>query len=274
MPLDIVAIMVDPEAATLCLAGAAAAAALDGGSRIEGFHVRLMPESLVLPTEEVLTAARRQQFEAAAAARSGKLQEAFRTWIAGAGARGANAHWQEVAADNVASAVATRSRHADLTVLVRPADPEGDAALHAAIFETGRPLLLLPPAPSCDTFGQHLAIAWKASEQAERAVTAALPWLQRAARISVLMVGEEKDEAALPQDLPALLKGCGATPAAVVLQQGDLSVGERLLQAAQALDADGLVLGAYRHNRIMEMILGGVTREALRHAELPLFMMH
>ncbi len=275
MPLDIAAVLVDPETAASCLMGAAAAASVDSAARIEGFHARLKPESMILPTEEVLTAARQKSLEAAASARSGQLQKVFRDWAAASGLAAANAQWQEVLVESVDNAVAARGRAADLIALVRPANPEGNAALHAAIFETGRPLLLLPRRSVCRSFGKHLAIAWKASGPAERAVVAAKPWLRRAERISVLMIGEAGDaQAALPAELSALLEGHGPRPDVLLSPPGKMTVGERLLRMATEINADGLVMGAYQHPRIMEMILGGVTREALHHAELPLFLMH
>ncbi|HUN52822.1 MAG TPA: universal stress protein [Candidatus Sulfotelmatobacter sp.] len=274
MPLEIAAVVVDPRTLPFCLAGAVAAAAVDPDSRIEAYHPRLRPEARIMPTEEVLTAARRAELEAAAGAQSAAMQAAFRAWAATAGPLAARVRWQEEAVEATESAVAARGGRADLVALVRPDDPEAHAALHAAIFETGRPLLLLPRDKAAAHFGRHLAIAWKADAPAEHAVAAARPWLRRAQRISVLMMGGSDDAPPLPAELAPLLDGSTAKPTVLAVDAGALSAGERLLQAATTLGADGLVMGAYRHPRIMELILGGVTREALRHAELPLFMMH
>jgi nucleotide-binding universal stress UspA family protein len=270
MPLEILAVLTDPDSVALCLTGAAAAAAIDEDARIEGFHARPTPESLIMPTEEVLTATRRAELERHAAERAKAVEGAFSNWQAAAGRVGGIAAWRDFATGSVEKAVAERGRSADLVVLVRPHGAEGQAALHAAIFETGRPLLLLPPI-AVPPFGRHLAIAWKPSQQAERALTAALPWLKRAKHVSVLTVGLEDGPQALA--LP-LLAGNGIAAKPVVIEAGGEAVPERLLREAHEIGADGLVMGAYRHHRIMEMILGGVTRHMLAHADLPVLLMH
>jgi nucleotide-binding universal stress UspA family protein len=115
-----------------------------------------------------------------------------------------------------------------------------------------------------------MAIAWKASEPAARAVTAAVPWLRRAERVSVLTVGEHPAF----DEIQNLLDGHGIAGQPLAIGCGDLSVGERLLREAQAIGADCLVMGAYHHHPLGEMLFGGVTRHILRWASVPVFMMH
>lgn len=119
-----------------------------------------------------------------------------------------------------------------------------------------------------------MAIAWKTSDQAERAVTASIPWLKQADRVSLLLVGKEGEPPRSPDDLLALLDPHGITAEPLILNRGDDSVGVRLLRAAYEIGADCLVMGAYRHSQLVEMILGGVTRHMLGHADLPVFMLH
>src|SRR6185312_12951002 len=140
MPRDIVAILVVPETARTCLETAAAAA--DGAYVIEAFHVRLEPESLILPTEEVMTPARRAELTAMLAERSRCLLLAYRDWAESAGEIGHNGRWSEVVGKSLETEVIARSKRADLVVMARPREPEGEAALRAAIFDTGRLLLL------------------------------------------------------------------------------------------------------------------------------------
>ena len=167
------------------------------------------------------------------------------------------------------------AKRPDLVVLVRPAEHEGKEALHAAIFDTGRLLLLVPPSPAAaSSFGRHMAIAWKTSDQAARAVTVAVPWLKCAERVALLMVGRKGEPPASPDDAIALLDPHGITVEPVPLTRGAESVGAQLLHEAHALGADCLVMGAYRHFRLIEMILGGVTRHMLQEADMPLFLMH
>jgi nucleotide-binding universal stress UspA family protein len=267
----IVAVLTDPATVPICLDAAAVAAGVPGGE-VEAFHARLKPESMIMITEEVMTPMRRAELVALLDKRSQAIRGVVREWVAAH--QGDAPIWNEGEGANVEAIVAERGKTADLVVLVRPAEHEGKEALHAAIFDTGRLLLLVPPSrAAAQSFGRHIAIAWKASDQAARAVTAAVPWLRRAERVSLLMVGSEGQPPA-PDDAVALLDPHGIDVEPVLLTRGPDSVGAQLLREAHARGADCLVMGAYRHHRLLELILGGVTRDMLGAADLPLFLMH
>lgn len=268
---SIVAVLNDPATAWVCLDGAAVAAAAVPGGHVEAFHARVTPESLILVSEEVMTNGRRAELSAMLDKKSQGLHEIVREWVAAKATHKCPA-WTDIEGESVEAIVAARGKTADLVVIVRPDEAEGERALHAAIFETGRLLLLVPPVPRATApFGRHMAIAWKACDQAERALLASVPWLKRANCVSLLMVseGDTSPDAAL-----ALLEPHGIKAEAMLMGHGKKSIGARLLRAAHHIEADCLVMGAYRHNRLVEFILGGVTRHMLQHADLPLFMMH
>jgi nucleotide-binding universal stress UspA family protein len=278
MASTILAVLTEPATARAVL-DAAAVAAIDGAWRIDALHVRLDPQSLILPTEEVMTRTRRAELEEALAERSRGVQLAYRAWIAAAGGLAQRARWEEVTG-TVEAEVTARGKLADLLVLARAPDAtggaEGHEALRAALFAVRRLFILVPP-DGAGTFGDHMAVAWKASETAERAVVAALPWLRRAQRISVLVAG--RDGTAPADALLALLAAhgiAGATIAveAIATNAGDEGVGEALLARARSIGADCLVIGAYRRHRFLEWVLGGATRHVLHHADLPTFMLH
>jgi len=269
---SIVAVLSDPATARICLDAAAVAAAAAPEGEVEAFHARVKPESLIMITEEVMTDGRRAELVALLDQKSQAFRGIVQEW--------ATAHskenppvWNEVEGDKVEAIVAERGKMADLVVIVRPAEHEGKEALHAAIFETGGLLLLVPPVPgTASRFGKHAAIAWKKSDQAERAVITSIPWLKQADRVSLLIVDEVGETQA--DEGMALLDPHGIAAEPVLIDRGDDSVGVRLLRAAHEIGADCLVMGAYRHNRVVEMILGGVTQHMLRHADLPVFMLH
>jgi nucleotide-binding universal stress UspA family protein len=267
---SIVAVLSDPTTAPACLDAAAVAAAAIPEGRVEAFHARVKPESFIMVSEEVMTAERRAELIAMLDEKSRRLHEVVAEWIADNAVEEAPV-WNESEGDRVEAIVATRGKTADLVVIVRPGEIEGEDALHAAIFETGRLLLLVPPIPSGTPFGRHVAIAWKASNQAERALTASVPWLKRAERVSVLLVSEGDTS---PGDALALLEPHGIRCEPMLMGREHDAIGARLLRAAHDIGADCLVMGSYRHNRLVEFILGGVTRHMLQHADLPLFMMH
>jgi nucleotide-binding universal stress UspA family protein len=88
----------------------------------------------------------------------------------------------------------------------------------------------------------------------------------------VLKGGE--DDAAGADDIEPRLARQGVSAATHRFDPTPSSVGEAVLREAHAHDADLLVMGAYSHSRIYELILGGATRYMLSHADLPLFMAH
>jgi nucleotide-binding universal stress UspA family protein len=280
MVSTILAVLTEPPTARALL-DAAAVAAVDPACRIEALHIRVDPESLILPTEEVMTRKRRAELEASLAERAQRLRLAYDEWAQAAAGLADRAAWHEVAGA-VEAVVTARGKLADLLVLARPAGSEGEEALHAALFAVGRLFLLVPPDGGAGQarrleFGRHMAIAWKASETAERAVVGALPWLRRAQRISVLVAG--RDGETPPDALLALLAGHGIAASAIAvapiaMAAGDEGVGAALLAEARAVGADSLVMGAYRRHRFFEWVLGGVTRHVLHHADLPAFMLH
>lgn len=268
----IVAVLSDPATARTCLDAAALAAVGVPEGEVEAFHARVKPESLIMITEEVMTDERRAELVVLLDKKSQALRVIVQEWAA---AHANPPVWNEIEGDRVEAIVAERGKTADLVVIVRPAEQEGKEALHAAIFETGRLLLLVPPVvgAAAPPFGKHAVIGWKKSDQAERAVIASIPWLKRADRVSLLMVRED-GEMQSPDDGMALLNPHGIKAEPILLDRGEDSVGARLLRAAHDMGADCLVMGAYRHSRLVEFILGGVTRHMLGHADLPAFMLH
>jgi nucleotide-binding universal stress UspA family protein len=275
MTMTILAVLTDPRTAAATLTAAATAAAIDDTASIAALHVRVDRDTLIMPTEEVMTGRRRAELDTMLAERARLVQLAFAEWSKASGPVAGRTRYHEVAG-TVAAEVAARGERADLLVLARPLENEGHDALDAAIFAAGKLFLLVPPALAQPVFGRHVAIAWKASDTAERAVVAALPWLGRAARISILSAAE--DAAAQSQTLLALLATHGLPQEKIAVQAiaggRDESVGEALLSAARSLGADSLVMGAYRRHRFFEWALGGVTRHVLHHADIPAFMLH
>lgn len=171
-------------------------------------------------------------------------------------------------------AVAQLARLADLTV-VPHLDHDQDAlfaeALHAALFDSGRPVLIAPHRPPV-AIGTRICIAWNGTAESASGVQAVLPWLKRATAVRVLTAtGYQRrgPEAAALGEYLALHE----VPAEIAsFQPVEKSVGIGLLAAAQAFGADLLAMGAYSHPRWRQTILGGVTRSVLERATLPVLM--
>ncbi len=169
--------------------------------------------------------------------------------------------------------VANAGRLTDLLVLAKPL-PDRDTpsimTLNAALMETGRPVLLAPPATP-QTVGRNVAVFWNGSAEASRAVAAAMPILRRAEKVAVLSAREE--DGVFPGELAGYLSW-HEVQASVHTFVAGAHVGQTLLAEAAGLGADLVVMGAYTHSRLRQLILGGVTRHVLHAAPLPVLFCH
>ncbi|MBB3525072.1 universal stress protein [Rhizobium sp. BK456] len=142
------------------------------------------------------------------------------------------------------------------------------------LFESGRPLLLFP---ATSVFGRidTIAIAWDGSATAARAICCARIFAEQATKIQVISVTDDKQiDKANRSILMSSLKRSGLEVEDVPVQAKGESPAAALQAAALERKADLLVAGGFGHSRIREFILGGVTRELLCKAEMPVLLAH
>ncbi len=172
--------------------------------------------------------------------------------------------------------VARRGRLNDLVVALRPS-PEADVSatvtLNAALFETGRPALVIPP-KGVPSFGKRVAISWNGSAQSAKAVSAARRVLERAEHVVVLTADSPRTAGVRAEELANYLRWHGIHPDTRTFEGTNQDVPAMLLEECRNAGADLLVMGAYTHSRMRQLILGGVTSHVLDNAEIPLFMAH
>jgi nucleotide-binding universal stress UspA family protein len=171
--------------------------------------------------------------------------------------------------------VEVEGRLADLIVMGRPGQGGRgslSSVLHAAILGSGRPVLALPSEGGVD-LGGIASIAWDGSKEAARATTAALPLLERCRRVLV-MTGVVDENVSPPSRLLRYLAAHGVRAETWAFIPRGGPVARSLLEQCEKARAGLLVMGAYGHGRLHELVLGGVTRDALRMAELPILVAH
>jgi nucleotide-binding universal stress UspA family protein len=211
---------------------------------------------------------------------SGELKRLFETVAARAGAPiqstpdpagRLSASWQEMSGFE-SELVGRLGRIFDLTVIARRG-PRGSShdTVQAALLETGRPMLLAPPAVP-EALGDTVLLAWNASPQAARAAASALPLLKKATRVVVMSVGNGPEPSPRADELAQALAWHEIAAQARRLEQGSRQVRDILLAEAKAMAADLLIIGAYSHSRMRQIVFGGVTEHMLDHAELPVLM--
>jgi len=261
-----------PDAAPRVLAAAACLARLTSAGLINVLVVRTPPSSTITP-EEVLTWQVEQGVRGAEQRRADLLKARYDDWAISV-VEDMVTEWIDI--EGMADQVMDEwGRRSDFIVLRRPSERRPDQerrALHGALFNTGRPALLVPPEPPSAPFGRRVAIAWRDDGRTIKAVLSALRLAGQAEQIHVLAGTRDPNS---PPRLPDILKEHDINAILHVLPIiRQRAFGETLLDAAHQLGADMLVMGAFAHHPVRSFILGGVTRYMLSRTNLPVIMRH
>jgi nucleotide-binding universal stress UspA family protein len=220
--------------------------------------------------------------EAQRRARAEMLESAKRSFDETVRRLGAgNVEWRASARDAV-DEVTLHGRYADLIVIGQKNEewPSGvDKAFEQQVLlAAGRPVLLVPYAFEKRPLGNTVLVAWSATREAARAVSDALPILQRARQVHVVAFNPRRGAGAhgdVPgADIGLFLARHGVKVNVSQQEVPDVDVGNQLLSRAFDLQADLIVMGAYGHSRLQELILGGVTRTLLESMTVPVLMSH
>ena len=143
------------------------------------------------------------------------------------------------------------------------------------LLAASKPVLAVPYTYEHKPVGRRILVAWNASREAARAVGDAMPLLERAAHVQVALFRQEPRQGEEPgADLIAHLKRHGVKAALSRHDASDIDVGNLLLSTAFDAQADLIVMGAWGHTRLAELVLGGVTRTILGSMTVPVLMSH
>lgn len=151
-----------------------------------------------------------------------------------------------------------------------------EGALTAALFATTCPLLMVPDGKPKLPLDHTVAIAWKNSKEAARAMHEALPFITQAEKVYVLIAHPSGEPIDLDdkERILTYLALHGAEAQVILVDGKEEDTGSLLLSRAKDLKAGLLVMGGYGRSRFREIILGGVTEHVLNHADLPVLMAH
>lgn len=136
----------------------------------------------------------------------------------------------------------------------------------------GRPVLVVPPGID-HLDAKRVAVGWKNTREARRAVRDALPFLKRASQVVVVSI-DDGDGAADPKDIIGFLQAHDVYATALCRDAYGAAASEALIDAASEQAADLVVTGAYGHGRLREWAFGGVTRDLLAGSPLCCLMSH
>jgi nucleotide-binding universal stress UspA family protein len=249
-------------------------------SYIEGFALRLAnPAAHAMADAAAVTIPTSEQDIAENAEQTRGLFETFMKEHGvpcGAHTAALSSNWLEDAPEGD-DFVGSHGRLFDVIVLGRPGHtPIGSrmGTLEAALFESGRPVLVAPPSPR-PRMGTNALVAWNCSTEQARTIAFAMPILRRASRVVVLTVD---GGAAVPgptgQQLCHYLQLSGVPAKPLTVGLNGRLTGEAVLEHANALGCDLLIKGAYTQSRLRQFIFGGTTRYILSNATLPVLMAH
>ncbi len=262
------------------------------GSHLECARARLTPEFLIWEGDVldvvggVVEGELMTQLEKQDRARTSTALRSFKTFceqekivIADApGPAGVTARWNELKGHQIAEFV-WESRFHDLVVAARGLLTDTDPATDFVgnlLLDSGRPVLLAPDKPP-RTLGRTVAIAWKNTPEAARAVTGAMPILAQAEEV-IVMSANEGDESVdghsrSAQRLTDTLKWNGCKARALHVRP-DHRAAAAILEQSLDLNADLLVMGGYGRSRLRETVFGGFTRDVLQWSPIPVLMFH
>ena len=264
--------------------GTACLAAQRFGSYVEGVYVQpALPAIASADGFGIVTPAFVEKYEQEDRARISDAEQYFNDFMQARGiAIGESdetfdvpsAAWQNVGPSD--DYVGHCGRLFDLIVVGRPVHGATTPTMHtleAALFETGRPILIAPPSAPV-TLGETIAIAWNGSTETARTVAFAMPILQKAKKVVVLTIEDAMVPGPMGTEVVKHLNRNGIEASAVVRAAGKRSLGEAMLEESAQQGADLVVKGAYTNSRLRQMIFGGATSHILAYTELPILMAH
>jgi nucleotide-binding universal stress UspA family protein len=172
------------------------------------------------------------------------------------------------------------ARRFDLSVFMQsePDDMDNDDMIETSLFESGRPLIVVPYIEKDGLKLDHVVCCWDGSRAAARAINDALPLLVKATTVDLLIALNEKTRNKKNEIRGAeMAKHLARHDVKVVIETvpaADIDVTNAILSYVADNAGTLIVMGGYGHARLREVILGGVTRDMLKSMTVPVFMSH
>jgi nucleotide-binding universal stress UspA family protein len=182
--------------------------------------------------------------------------------------------------ESAPSILATLARRFDLGVFMQsePNGVDNDDIIETSLFQSGRPLIVVPYIQKDGLKLDHVVCCWDGSRAAARAINDGLPLLVKATTVDVLIVVNAKTNSE-----PNVIRGAEIAKhlarhdvkvQIVTIPAADIDVGNAILSYVADVSGTLIVMGGYGHAKLRERILGGVTRDMLKSMTVPVFMSH
>jgi nucleotide-binding universal stress UspA family protein len=250
------------------------------GARVVGIYVR-PPAGEFIPSGDfgmALSQDYLDRLHRESAAKAARLRAAFQETAARLGIKpgdvgapgGVSAEWVE-AEGSAAMFIGSFGRVFDLIVLRKP-DPkisaETEILLEAALFESGRPILVVPKAAPLPA-GATMVIAWNGSTETASVLALGMPLLEKAGKVAVVSVEGGMVPGPSGADVAQYLQTHGIAATVRHVQPEGVIPGEAFLRETARLEGHLMFKGAYTQSRLRQLVFGGATRHILSHAQIP-----
>jgi nucleotide-binding universal stress UspA family protein len=182
--------------------------------------------------------------------------------------------WQNVGPTD--DYVGHRGRLFDVVVVGRPMQGATTPTMHtleAALFESGRPILIAPP-KTPTVMGETVSIAWNGSTETARTIAFAKPVIRQAKKVIVVTIEEATVPGPSGSDVARYLAHNDIDASVIDTTAGGRNPGQAMLEESMEQGADLMIKGAYTNSRLRQMIFGGATNFILSNTEIPVFMSH
>ena len=190
----------------------------------------------------------------------------------------AEARWISTSFAGAGDSFGRITRRFDLSVVRQTRSDEkspNSLIIEAALFDAGRPMLLVPYGYTSGCKLDRILVCWDGSRSAARAVGDALPFLTRAKAVEVVIVGDRPKSKEIPgADIAHHLARHDVKVEVRSIAAAESDAASILLSHASEISADLMVMGGYGHSRLREFVLGGVTRSILAKMTIPTLMSH
>ena len=211
-----------------------------------------------------------------------QANRALDVFDAAADKAGVNSVERRLVDEEVGLGLSLQARYSDLVVISQNAPDDVLPRVRSDVPEyvllnCARPVLILPFAGVSGEIGRCVTVAWNGSAEAVRAITSAIPVLQRAEKVDLVVfdavIGGQVHGDDPGADMALYLARYGIRVEVTVVRMAGED-GESLLSFAVDKGADLIVMGAFGHSRFREFLLGGMSRTALSSSPVALWMAH
>lgn len=244
-------------------------------AHLTGLHLTYAP--VIMSDPYAVWAPMMLEWEESAKIQQERNRESF---YLSANKAGVNCDWSGYRSSDFQKMI-THARASDLVIIGQrnPAEIESDRSNdypERLILKLGRPALLLPHAGTVQKTFDNIIVAWDGGREAARAIADAIPFLKLAQHVKILTMSESADlENDLPDvDMAAYLARHDVKAEIERNQSIHIAPADWLLSRAADSHANLLVMGAYGHSRLTELVLGSVTQSIMRQMNLPVLMSH